>query len=150
MMIGVKERKDKGDKFSDKIRRNFERFKERVELKVKNTSPKTGILLSALLFGEWSLVSLDGMKSVLEESDPIYGQVFTELCDKIYSRCTTKQDSIDVARATLKEATGSSDPEMWVKVFSNLLSNSFRDGKCTNEDFKLLLIFYATIPYASQ
>ncbi|MEM4215809.1 MAG: hypothetical protein QXD51_01865 [Candidatus Anstonellales archaeon] len=31
MVIGVKERKDKGDKFSDKIRRNFERFKDKVE-----------------------------------------------------------------------------------------------------------------------
>ncbi|MEM4362341.1 MAG: hypothetical protein QXX46_04880 [Candidatus Anstonellales archaeon] len=97
MVIGVKERKDKEVKFSDKIRRNFERFKDKVE-----GLGKKAIILGGVGIGVGLGCASDGIRTynigsrtyyILSTSE-IEKMSIDELRAHIYKGATTRDDSI--------------------------------------------------------
>ncbi|MEM2948760.1 MAG: hypothetical protein QXG02_04505, partial [Candidatus Anstonellales archaeon] len=114
-MIGVKERENKEVKFSDKIRRNFERFKDKVE-----GLGKKAIILGGVGIGIGLGCASDGISPkqyTLEQvqSGQITIDEFVENMD-LYSLCDTKEDSIAMVAIFWWKTTGSKDPLIWEKL----------------------------------
>ncbi|MEM4707440.1 MAG: hypothetical protein QXL47_02410 [Candidatus Anstonellales archaeon] len=140
MMIGVKERKDKGDKFSDKIRRNFERFKDKVEGLGKKTLVGGMLLGAAVGVGRGQIVYNTSIDSALIA-------IFKDTQNRIYYECLTLEDSLEATKREWRRITGTSDPLVWDYELKKVL-----DWKNPNYDpFNILIVTWiASEPYYTR
>jgi len=107
-------------KFSEKVRDNLERFKDRIE-----KIGKKAIILGAI--GASIGCASNGINGSVDNhvfTDAEFYDIYYKVslmakADSIYAGCVTKEDSIKAANEAWVKETGSNDPEVWWRIYNN-------------------------------
>jgi len=138
-------------KFSEKVRDNLERFKDRIEGLGKKV-----VIGGMLLGGVVGCVSDGNNRSgnnyyadPLEEWYMQRAEQMWNIRRRLYSDCISKEDSIKRTKEIWKNATGSEDPKVWLRVVAKEDNNynAFATGYYLDP---IELWVVVTYPYADS
>jgi len=124
-------------KFSERVRENFERFKDRIE-GIGRKALIGGILIGGSVGCASNGINGDRNNYGILTGDPIADIMIIELRSDIYAGCRSKEDSLRATQRVWTKKTGYTDPKDWEKVVA-AANGELRGG--------YILLEVATIPY---
>jgi len=120
-------------KFSERVRENFERFKDRIEGLGRKA------LIGGILIGGSVGCASNNYYMPPDPYDLYYKASLLAKADSIYAGCLTKEDSIQAANKAWVKETGSNDPEVWWKIYNG--------QKTTEQAMRMHVLWQVTSQY---